>query len=58
MERRVTLLRWRIARLADPSNNKRRAPIPARAAIFQILIGDYWSPPMKPEIFQPPPSLL
>src|SRR4029079_106927 len=38
-------------------NSERRASIPTRAAPF-ARDGDYWSPPTKPEIFQPPASLL
>jgi hypothetical protein len=41
MKRHVTLLHWFVAGLIAYQNNKRRAPIPARAAIFQILIDDY-----------------
>jgi hypothetical protein len=54
----VTLLRWFIADWVILANNERRRLIPARAAIFATVIGDYCSPPMKPEIFQPPASLL
>jgi hypothetical protein len=47
-------------RIAGPVSLKqqRRTPIPARAAIFPMANGGDYSPPMKPEIFQAPPSLL
>jgi hypothetical protein len=46
--------------IASPAihKQKRRTLIPACAAIFPKAIGDYWSPPMNPEIFQPAPSLV